>query len=55
MAAKIMLEQKENTKWIAVLLGTQKEAEVIIERRKYSEVDKFEEVDEMSEEQEKKD
>jgi predicted PurR-regulated permease PerM len=36
MAAKIMLEQKESTKWIAILLGTQKEAEVIIERKKYN-------------------
>ncbi|OQX78481.1 MAG: hypothetical protein B6D61_05370 [Bacteroidetes bacterium 4484_249] len=36
MAAKIMLEQKESTKWIAILLGTQKEAEVIIERKKYT-------------------
>jgi predicted PurR-regulated permease PerM len=50
MAAKIMLEQKESTKWIAILLGTQKEAEIIIERRKYSEADKFEEIDELSEE-----
>ncbi|NOX46007.1 MAG: AI-2E family transporter [Chlorobi bacterium] len=41
MTAKIMLEQRENTKWIAILLGTQKEAEVIIERRKYTEADKF--------------
>jgi len=35
MTVKIMMEQKENTKWIAILLGTQKEAEVIIERGKY--------------------
>ena len=35
MTAKIILEQNENTKWIAILLGTRKEAEVIIERREY--------------------
>jgi len=36
MAIKVILEQNENTKWIAILLGTQKEAEVVIERRKYA-------------------
>ncbi|RLD51892.1 MAG: hypothetical protein DRJ05_17965 [Bacteroidetes bacterium] len=43
MVAKIMLEQKESTRWIAVLLGTQKEAEVIIERRKYAKNDEGDE------------
>jgi len=36
MAIKVVLEQTENTKWIAILLGTQKDAEVVIERRKYA-------------------
>ena len=36
MTVKIILEQNEKTKWIAILLGTQKEAEVVIERRKYA-------------------
>lgn len=36
MAIKVILEQNENTRWIAILLGTQKEAEVVIERRKYA-------------------
>jgi len=30
MAIKIILEQKQSTKWIAVLLGTQEEAEVVL-------------------------
>ena len=38
MTVKIILEQNEKTKWIAILLGTRKEAEVIIERRKYKSV-----------------
>jgi len=36
MTVKIILEQREKTRWVAILLGTQKEAEVIIERRKYT-------------------
>jgi len=36
MTVKIILEQNEKTKWIAILLGTRKEAEVLIERRKYN-------------------
>ncbi len=35
MTVKIILEQNEKTKWIAILLGTQQEAQVIIERNKY--------------------
>jgi predicted PurR-regulated permease PerM len=35
MTVKIILEQSEKTKWIAILLGTQQEAQVIIERNKY--------------------
>ncbi len=35
MTLKIILEQSEKTKWIAILLGTQQEAQVIIERNKY--------------------
>ena len=35
MTVKIILEQNEKTKWIAILLGTRKEAEVLIERKKY--------------------
>jgi len=35
MTVKIILEQKERTKWIAILLGTQQEAQVVIERNKY--------------------
>ena len=35
MTVKIILEQNEKTKWIAILLGTQREAQVIIERNKY--------------------
>jgi predicted PurR-regulated permease PerM len=38
MTVKKILEQNENTKWIAILLGTRKEAEVLIERRKYKSV-----------------
>lgn len=34
MTLKIMLEQHEKTRWFAILLGTQHEAEVVIERRK---------------------
>ena len=30
MAIKIMLEQNESTKWIAIALGTQEEAEAIL-------------------------
>lgn len=33
MTIKIILEQNEKTKWLAILLGTQHEAEVAIERR----------------------
>ncbi len=47
MTAKIMLEQKENTKWMAILLGTQKEAEVIIERRKYTHADVLEGIEDV--------
>lgn len=36
MTVKVILEQNEKTKWIAVLLGTSHEAQVAIERRKYS-------------------
>ena len=36
MTLKVILEQNDKTKWIAILLGTEKEAEVVIERRKYS-------------------
>lgn len=36
MAIKVILGQNESTKWIAILLGTQKDAEVVIERRKYA-------------------
>ncbi len=35
MTVKIILEQSEKTKWIAILLGTQQEAQVVIERNKY--------------------
>lgn len=37
MTVKIILEQSEKTKWIAILLGTRHDAEVAIERRKYKE------------------
>ena len=36
MAIKIMLEQNPKTKWIAIILGTQKEALVIMEEEKQS-------------------
>ncbi len=36
MAIKIMLEQNPKTKWIAIILGTQKEAQVIMEEEKQS-------------------
>ena len=34
MVVKIILEQKESTKWIAIMLGTEKEAQVIVEHNK---------------------
>ena len=36
MAIKIMLEQNPKTKWIAIILGTQEEARVIMEEEKQS-------------------
>ncbi len=45
MTVKIILEQNEKTKWIAILLGTQREAQVIIERNKYKKA--FEEDEEV--------
>jgi len=33
MTAKVMLEQSDKTKWLAILLGTTHEAQVVIERR----------------------
>lgn len=33
MALKIMLEQNPNTKWIAIILGTDKEAQAIVDNR----------------------
>ena len=33
ITVKVILEQNPRTKWIAILLGTQHEAEVAIERR----------------------
>ncbi len=44
MTVKIILEQSEKTKWIAILLGTQQEAQVIIERNKYKKAFEDEEV-----------
>lgn len=34
MVVKIILEQREDTKWIAILLGTEQEAQVIVEQNK---------------------
>lgn len=34
MVVKIILEQKESTKWIAIMLGTEKEAQAIVEHNK---------------------
>ncbi|MFT4753531.1 MAG: AI-2 transport protein TqsA, partial [Salibacteraceae bacterium] len=34
LAAKIAFESQESTKWIAILLGTERDAEAIIEERK---------------------
>lgn len=36
MAIKIMLEQKQSTKWIAIILGTQDEAQAILKQRNLS-------------------
>ncbi len=36
MAIKIMLEQNPNTKWIAIMLGTQDEAQTILKQRNLS-------------------
>jgi predicted PurR-regulated permease PerM len=33
MAIKIMLEQNPKTKWIAIILGTQNEAQTILKQR----------------------
>jgi len=38
MAIKIMLEQRPNTKWLAIVLGTTKEAEIIINDSQDSEI-----------------
>ena len=34
MAIKIMLEQNENTKWMAIVLGTQAEAQAVVDAKK---------------------
>lgn len=34
MAVKIMLEQNENTKWIAIILGTESEAQAVLDAKK---------------------
>lgn len=34
MVVKIILEQKESTKWMAIMLGTEKEAQIIVENNK---------------------
>ncbi len=34
MVVKIILEQKESTKWMAIMLGTEKEAQAIVEHNK---------------------
>lgn len=36
MTVKVILEQNEKTKWVAILLGTTSAAQVVIERKKYN-------------------